>query len=261
VWLADLLGAFEGLTPISIPLFIGQLNTVNQGMLLASLEYNANTQAETGFEITEPTEGTAYGPGELRITANALNDSNILSISATLNGEEFDLIAREGVWRQYVELTEYDDYTLTLTATFKDETTDDESVNFSIVDPDEVPPEEEQPDPPGGDDEEALETAKSKMEEALAALADQSVLDVPGYAEKWLNVLKAQYSVYGDIGGKLLKGDAAGALDTILTEAEGVIDNFEDNIVNYDPEDDVTKIGNIVGRLVNIGTKIGGLFR
>ena len=258
VWLANLCGDFEGITPISIPLWIGQLNTVNQSILLASLEYKADSQAETDFEITEPTEGTAYGPGELRISARALHDSNILAISATLNEEEFDLVERDGVWRQYVELTEYDEYTLTLTATFGDKSTANKSVSFSVVDPDEVPPEEEQPEPPGGSDDTAVEEARSKMEEALAALADQSVLDVYGYAEKSLNVLKAQYAVLGSIGKKIAKGDAIGVIDETLDEVEGVLDNFDEKIVNYDPNDDPSKIGYIVGRLWQIKERLVG---
>lgn len=261
VWLGGLMGNFQGLTPVSIPMFMAQLNTVQQGMLLSALEYNGESQAVKEFEIVEPAAETVYYPGEMRISVSGGKDTDISGITGTILeagaralGDEFDLIEKDGIWQQFVDLMDNGDYALTITATFPKGEPIAQTVNFRIGDA-----EEDEPEPPEGADQEALDKAQSKMQEALKALADQSVLDVPGYAKNLLNVVKTQYGVMANIAGKVLQGDAKGAIDTLLTEANGIVENFEQEIENYDPEGDAFNLGNIVGKLWNASSKVDGL--
>lgn len=255
VWMGQMFGQFKGLTPIQIPMMIGQLNTVQHSMLLSALEVAQPTEEAPGLlTILDPKDGASYLPGELRVRASADKDL-VRDVTAQLGETDpFSLRDVEGdVWRNYLDL-DLGEYTLTVSATLCDEDayTEDmgeltQSVTFTIA--------EDAEEPAEGADEEAVQEVESKIKEALDALADQSVLDVPAYAGKWLNVLKTQFGVYKTIAGQVLEGDAEGVVNTLITEAKGVIENFEENIQNPDEEADPLSMG----RILNFAFKIKNL--
>lgn len=223
VFLNDLFGAYEGLTPIQIPMFMAQLNTVQQGMLLASLEAAEPTE-ETPYllTVTGPLDGGAYKPGELRVTASA-DKEQVRSIEAALNGgDAFSLRDVDGdTWRNYLDMAELGDYTLTVTATLFDEIeqTDDmgpleQTIAFSIADDAEAPAE--------GADKEAVEKTYDEMAQALQGLFDipingpEDLLKIPLHN---LKSAKTALETLWQIGKKAATGDAGGAIDQLSQEA------------------------------------------
>ena len=208
--------AFEGLTLAAIPMYIGQLNTVNQGLLLASLEYREESQAVKEFVIIEPEAETVYYPGEMRITAKAANSTEIEAMTGAIGEDTFDMIFREGVWRQYIEMMENGEYTLTLTATFPEGDPVSQTVDFRIGDA-----EEDEPEPPGGADLDALEDAYNDLATALKALFDipiGSLSDIIAYLQAHLNVVKTALLTLLDIAKQVASGDIGGAIDQLVSE-------------------------------------------
>lgn len=181
VWLAGLFGAYEGLTPIAIPMWIGQLNSVQQAMLLASLEYDAETQAAQDFEILEP-RNTTYYPGNLRIRARAVN--GVLAQCVVEIGDRAPLVLddNDGTFEGHLEMSEPGTYTASVTGMFDNEATQTLDVSFTIseLEPGEQPedPETPQPEVPEGDDQDGLQQAY----ESTAAMYKQLMRSVITWA-------------------------------------------------------------------------------
>jgi len=194
-YVLELFRPLAGLNLVQIPMYLGQLNTVSGGMLLASLEYNEESQAEQDFEISEPIDGSVYSPGELRITATATNSTIIDEMKGTIGEASFDMVSKDDVWRQFVNLTENGDYTLTLTAVFPEGDPLPKSVSFTISDnPD------DEPTPPEGDDETALQRAYENVNSGYAKLMkavaswtiDTNMKDaVTAYYQEWKTAISS----------------------------------------------------------------------
>lgn len=178
-YVLELFRAFAGVTPVELLLRIGQHNSVMESALLAGLQYLAESQAAPEFEIVEPTAGQVLLPGELRITARSKNETVIKSLAGTLGEKTFQMKAVEGVWRQYVTVSD-GEQTLTLTATFAAGDPLSQTVNFLVSaepveseDPEEDPIE---PEPPEGEDLEALQRADTLVQDAYAQLMESLIL-------------------------------------------------------------------------------------
>lgn len=167
-YVLDLFRPFAGLTIVELMLRIGQHNSVLESAMLSGLEYLTDSQAEHDFEIVEPTDGTVYYPGEMRITAISKNDTVIKSMTGAIGDDTFEMKAFDGEWRQYVNLMDAGEFTLTLTATFPKGEPSPQTVTFTISDSDPGDPDPpDDPEPPGGDDEPAVDEAKKKFQDAL----------------------------------------------------------------------------------------------
>jgi hypothetical protein len=235
--LLEVFRPLAGLTLAQLPLWIGQFNTVNVGMLLASLAYRQETQAEQSFRIIEPRAETTYYPGEMRISAEASSGTTISSMSADLAGETFDLVsASGGGWRQYVNVMDNGDYVLTITAHFPTGDPQTQSVAFVIGDEETV----EEPDeiePGAGADADALIKFEGDVARAMRALMDQpinSVEDIVGYAGQWLNMLKTTYGKGWNIAKELAVGSRRDALEQMFTETSGILLNAIDALSTVD---------------------------
>ena len=244
-WLANALRPFAGVTPVALPLWIGQLNTVQQGAYVSMLEYLEETETQQGFTITAPAAGKTYLPGDLRVTC-VVQDGTVTAMTGTLRGPfdtDFDMLpgADADHWRQELGLAKLGTYTLTITAEFatadQDPQTQTQSLDFTLAAEEDAVAEAE---PAGGADLEAVQTAQGKIAEALKALADQNALNLPGYASKWLNVVKVYFGTLKSIGGNVLKGEGKAALEELSTEATGYLDFLYEYCTKPDTDETTT---------------------
>lgn len=267
-YVLDLFRPFAGLTLVELLLRIGQHNSVTESMLLAGLQYLADSQAAAEFEIVEPTEGTVFLPGELRITARARNEAVIKSIAGTLGAHTFQMKAADGLWRQYVDVAE-GEQTLTLTATFAAGDPVSQTVNIIVsaepVDPEnpEDPPIE--PEPPEGQDEEALSDAEDAFNQALkdflATVNQNPVVDI---LLPQLQQMTNAYNVLTQITAAVESGSASQAIlsgaQAALGEIQGLIAQVEDPGVIVDQIS--AKAGEVAGSvkaaLSNIWGQLNG---
>lgn len=221
VWMGSMFGAYEGLTPIQIPMMIGQLNTVQHSMLVASLEVaQPSENVQSLLNIIEPVADQSYLPGELRITATA--DKEIVR-SITAHIGESDPVPLRDVegdsWRAYSDLP-VGAYTVTVTAELFEgiEYADDmgpleQSVDISIA--------EDAEEPAEGVDKAALNKAYTELSDAVRALFDVPITSLPDiieYLKLHLNIAKTALSTLLGIAQKVATGDVGGAIEQLGTE-------------------------------------------
>lgn len=204
-YICDLLGAFAGLTPIELLLRIGQHNNVLESAMLAGLEYIEGADSdENDIEVLEPQNGVSYTPGEMRFQAKAINGVCVGMTLALNGGDPIDMIEEDDAWTQYINM-EIGEATTIFSAMFEDETTQTETISFTIAeyDPENPPdpplPPEEQPKPPGGTSDDALQRAFERVRSA------------------YRNVIKA---VYEDLGGQSIN-ELEYAVDVFLEVCQG----------------------------------------
>lgn len=200
-YILELFRPLTGLKLINIPLYIGQLNTVNQGMLLAALEYKSESNAQQDFEITAPTAGTAYQPGNLRLSATGKNGT-LRQMAVEIEGQAPIALASDDGSTFYgyarFEETDLGEFTATFSGLYDDDTTVTASVNFSI--------DTEAEASADGADWWSVELKKLAYDTAVNAISGlaeigQSVLDnILGYAS---NVVSAGASVLSSIGASV----------------------------------------------------------
>lgn len=128
--------AFEGLTLAAIPMYIAQLNTVNQGMLLSALEFIGGSG---DFRIISPTAGGSYpgffGVREGEWYAVEIIRGDVAGVSCQIaENDAFDLTESEetpGVWlAEWPTAIGY--HNATFTVTFADDSTATKSASFTV---------------------------------------------------------------------------------------------------------------------------------
>jgi hypothetical protein len=259
-YICDLIAPFAGLTPIELLLRIGQHNSVLESAMLAGLEYLEGANAAQGFTVLAPQDGGVYLPGEMRIRCEVTNGTCEAITCAIGEGESFDLIERDGIWQQYVNVEE-GELSASFTAYFTDADPAAQIVNFTISvelepEPGQPPiPIEAQPDPPGGTDPDAQDKAHGQVVTALRKLADAALkLDIPGYFSMYLNVFKAIYKTWIFALKKILKGQAREALDGLIGEADTFIQYVEDAQEGKDPNALINAIGKLSACILRISS-------
>jgi len=217
--LNEILRAFQGMTLAAIPLYIGQLNTVNQGLLCAALEFVGGSG---DLKIIAPVDSGTYlgffGVREGEWYSAQVLRGVITSISCLLDdGEAFDLTEdteNPGIWKAEWP-TAMGDHSVVFNAAYSDKTTTTETSSFSVssysVSPGDgsvVPVNEEfeiSIDTQGDEyDSVSVTATDSSGKKAIVALAADSV------STKWVGRLLI--SIEGAVGlGVTLMGAGIGA--------------------------------------------------
>lgn len=193
--LNTILKAFEGLTLAAIPLYIGQLNTVNQGLLCASLEVIEDTTTENGFEIINPKEGHVYLPGDVRFQVRPTN-GQLQQVAVEIGA--LNPVALQwddaGYFWGFARIEDEASYTANVSCLFIDDKDEEEiltgEVSFSIdTDADELA--EGKDFGPIEYAYEAFKKAKTIADEAINAEQESKSLvnDVAAFARKYIDAV------------------------------------------------------------------------
>lgn len=271
VHLNDMLGEYAGLTPIAIPMFMAQLNTVQQNIMLASLEYDSETDAEQDFTVIEPADGKAYLPGDLRLQVKPLNGK--LQQVAVESGDTADALSYDednGVFWGYLRAEDLGAYTATFTGLFVDDTTQSVSVSFTISDT----PEDEPEDQEDGDFW-PVEMAKEAFDKAYT-YATRTVTDIwndvdndtkehaktlaQAAGEKAKAVGKAVEKVAKSVAGYVIDR----AVDTLFDLLEETLGGTETRALTRGVDDDTIVVGEdfdaVIAALADVKNAVDGTY-
>jgi hypothetical protein len=246
-YVLELFRPLAGLKLVQVPMYLGQLNTVYAGLLCASLEYDTESDAAHDFEVIEPTEGTVYYPGDLRVRVKTINGTLTQCVAEI--GEHAPLVLddNEGIFEGHIELQEPGDYAAIITGLFSSDDTASQTINFTIsdLDPGEQPedPEEENPEPPGGNDSTAFDTAYQETEKKYKQLMKTVMLWATGSDVKdlvisqyqaWKNQTNLFLQTSGSISpsadivtqhAQMYEKEWPNIAQEIFTESTGVLEN------------------------------------
>jgi len=188
----------EGVPLLAIPLFIGQLNTVNQGLLVAALELVQQSGGGAGgFEIVNPTDGKAYLPGDVRFQVRPTGGAKIQQAAVDIDGGDPVPLQwdDQGFFWGFARLETEQTYSATVAVLYADDKSDagtgdteEQTVSFSISSEADAPGE-------GGDFgpvEYALDGLKDSAEKATEGIQQELpettglINDVIAYARKFV---------------------------------------------------------------------------
>lgn len=212
-YVLELFRPLAGLTLVQIPMWLGQLNTVNQGIMLASLEYNTESDAEHDFEVVEPADGSVFLPGDVRLQARATN-GNLQQVAVEM-GEQvtaMDYDEENGVFWGYVRAEDLGPYTITFTGLFDDDSTQAINVSFTVSDnPD------DDPDDPEGGDWNPVEIAKDGFDAAYKT-AVQGIAAVGGTAATGAEALASSLAKNLTTAAQVLSGAMKKVVKTYVSQ-------------------------------------------
>jgi len=242
-YVLELFRPLAGLKLVQIPMFLGQLNTVNGGMLLASLEYDETSQAEQNFKVIQPQEGGTYYPGNVRLQAQCQN-GNLIQIAVEMGDQltAMDYDEDNGVFWGYVRAEDLGPYTITFTGLFEDDSTQEITVTITISDT--VDPEnpENDPEDPDGGDWWAVEMAKKTFDKAYTWVTKGGVIGI----------------IAGKVADEITESDneqvkamteqATNAAQAVVGAAKKVVQTVAETMVN-------NAINKILDMIEQIGTR------
>jgi hypothetical protein len=204
---------FAGLYPVELALRIGQHSNPIEAMCLAGLEYLSESQAANDFNVTEPVDGQAYAPGDLRVKCRVTNGTAkrmTASYQAGAEAGSVELTENNGVFEQYLPVrvvTEGEDptplpYTLTVVGNFAQKNSPDTTAitkTLTISISADMPEEGDLPLPPGGKDITALDNITAELADNLKKLASAVASKLPEDATALFEAIQSKLIVLDDV--------------------------------------------------------------
>lgn len=221
-----ILKAFEGLTPIELILRIGQHNSVLESAMLAGLEYlEGDTEnAQTDFEILEPSAGTTYLPGNVRFNVR-VNNGHIVQMAVEIG--ELAPIALDSddgnAFYGYAHIEDVGSYTATVTALFDNDATQTGTVSFVLATSTEPPTPE--PAAPDGEDLWTLEIDLDHFHVAVRGIGE-TTMSADGLSvsidKDILDTIAAAADKVVDTGGRILEKIGSAAVEAASRVATAI---------------------------------------